>query len=191
MKTLLHQRLSDGVVIKLIEQFVDYSVESGGEIYTPLSGISRGCALSPLIGAALLHHIDSYFAASDEVFYVRYMDDFLLLSPTRWGLRRAIARMQTFFNQSGFTCHPDKTQLGRREKGFDWLGIWFAPDGPTIAPRALQNHRDRCVRLYEQARLRGPSDQDASKRVQAYRTRWDNWANSFLKRMVDSAENQV
>lgn len=30
--------------------------------------------------------------------------------------------------------HPDKTLLERIDKGFDWLGIWYGPAGPRIAP---------------------------------------------------------
>jgi len=42
----------------------------------------------------------------------------------------------------------------RLAKRFDWLGVWFGAAGPDLAPRALNNHRDRRLRLYEQARLR-------------------------------------
>ncbi|CAJ1814335.1 hypothetical protein CKOHBEJN_00403 [Aeromonas hydrophila] len=48
---------------ELMRQYLYYSVECGGEFHTPSGGISRGCALSPLIGASLLWHIDADFAA--------------------------------------------------------------------------------------------------------------------------------
>lgn len=56
---------------------------------------SHSCALSPLIGGSLLYHIDQSFREMnpDNVFYVRYMDDFLLLTRTRWQLRRGIAQL--------------------------------------------------------------------------------------------------
>lgn len=159
-----------------------YSVEDGREITTPEQGICRGCALSPLIGASLLHHVDSYFAAQENVFYLRYMDDFVLLTRTRWQLRRSVKRMHEFFNLSGFATHPDKTQLGRIEHGFDWLGLWFTPTGTSIAPRALENHRAQRMRLYEQARRRGLSQTAIDERVQAYEARWNIWAKGMLRR---------
>ncbi len=166
----------------LIRQYVYYSVENGGEIHTPLHGIPRGCALSPLIGGSLLRHIDGYYCSfdPDEVFYARYMDDFLLLTRSRWQLRRGIGRLAEFFDVSGFERHPDKTRTGRVEKGFDWLGIWFGPEGPAIAPRALNNHRERRLRLFEQARRRGLSHADTLARVQAYEARWKRWADGIL-----------
>jgi len=97
----------------------------GGNIHTPSNGIPRGCALSPLIGGSLLHHRDSDFASlrTEDYFYVRYMDDFLLFTRTHWQLRRGISRLANYFNLSGFVRHPDKTQTGKIDRGFDWMGI--------------------------------------------------------------------
>ena len=107
----------------LICQYIDYSVEDGGEFHTPSSGIPRGCVLIPLLGAYFLWYVDGGFERERGLFYVRYMDDFLFLSPRRWPVRRAIARLHQYFDNTGFECHPDKTTVGRVEKGFDWLGV--------------------------------------------------------------------
>lgn len=93
--------VSDPVLRDLIRQYVHYSVEWGGEFATPVSGICRGCALSPLIGASLLQHVDEHFSSREDVFYARYMDDFLVLVPTRWRLRKCIRDLNEFFNQGG------------------------------------------------------------------------------------------
>ena len=174
------------VLQQLIRQYLHYSVEHGGEFITPTSGICRGCALSPLIGASLLHHVDAYFASQEEVFYARYMDDFLILAPTRWRLRKCIRTLNAFFELGGFERHPDKTQQGRVEKGFDWLGLWFTPAGATVSARAIENHRDRRARLYEQAFARGLSEQAAMARVWAYETRWTLWAERLMQMVPES-----
>ncbi|MEL5596588.1 reverse transcriptase domain-containing protein [Serratia ureilytica] len=171
--------VNDPILKNLVLQFIDYSVEDGGEFITPHAGISRGCALSPILGAGLLQHIDAYFASCREVFYVRYMDDFLLLTETRWSLRRCIRWLNRSLDMGGFSVHPDKTQIGRWEKGFDWLGLWFSPAGTTIAPRALNNHRERCLRLYEQMRVKGLSQEQAMTRVRIYKQRWEKWATAL------------
>ncbi|CAI2532683.1 Retron-type reverse transcriptase [Serratia fonticola] len=168
------------MLVELIEQYLYYSVEDAGEFYTPEHGICRGCALSPLIGGSLLHHVDSYFSTMEGTFYARYMDDFVLLTRTRWQLRRCVKRLHEFFNLGGFETHPDKTQLGRIEHGFDWLGVWFTLAGTTIAPRVLENHRARRMRLYEQARRQGLSVTDTEARVQTYEARWKIWAERML-----------
>ena len=61
---------------QVIHQYIDYSVEDGGEFYTPPSGIPRGCALSPFLGASFLWYVDGGFERERGLFYVRYMDDF-------------------------------------------------------------------------------------------------------------------
>jgi hypothetical protein len=166
----------------LFHQYARYSVECAGEFYTPKYGIPRGCALSPIIGASHLFHIDSYFSVQEGLFYSRYMDDFLILSRTRWKLRKAVKQLNIFFNLGGFEQHPDKTQLGRLSSGFDWLGVAFNDSGATgIAPRSRLKHQERSLRLYEQSRLKGLTDSESKNRVQAYVTRWDRWANSILR----------
>ena len=50
---------------------------------------------------------------------------------SRWQLRRGIARLSSDFETGGFERHPDKTQTGRLEQGFDWLGIGFGAGGRT------------------------------------------------------------
>jgi hypothetical protein len=109
------------------------------------------------------------------------MDDFVFFTQARWHLRKIIKRLHDFFDLGGFETHPDKTQLGKIEKGFDWLGIWYAPEGPRIAPRAIENHRERITRLYEQARYRRLSKTEADVLVREYETRWMTRAENHMR----------
>lgn len=46
--------------------------------------------------------------------------------------------------------------MGKLDRGFDWLGVFFAGGKwPEISCRSLVNHRLRSLRRYEQARWRG------------------------------------
>ena len=181
---MVERHVGDPVLSDLLEQCVRYSVEYGGEFRTPAEGIGRGCALSPLIGAALLYDMDTHFTGVKEVLYARYMDDFVLLTRSRWQLRRCVRDLNQFFAMDGFEKHPEKTRIGRVVKGFDWLGAWITPADLTVAPRALENHRQRTLRLYEHARARGLSKSEARVLVQRYVRRWEGWRVSLC---VDSA----
>ncbi len=46
--------------------------------------------------------------------------------------------------------HPDKTFIGRIERGFDFLGYHFGPEGLTMAARTIEKFVERAIRLYEQ-----------------------------------------
>lgn len=47
---------------------------------------------------------------------------------------------------------PDKTFIGRIEKGFDFLGYHFSPQGLTVAQQTIERFVARVTRLYEQER---------------------------------------
>ena len=135
---MMNRYVASPVLRDLVRQYLYYTVEEGGVFHTPDNGISRGCALSPLIGGSLLYEMDVALIAHQRagVYYARYMDDVILLSERRWPLKRAIRTMNDFFTWGGFERHPDKTLMGRTERGFDWLGHRFRTDGVTTLPRA-------------------------------------------------------
>lgn len=87
-KTILFAQLEsiidDPIMLGLLHQFLNYSVEYGGVFSTSTQGIARGSALSPLLAAFHLFIVDSTFAHDVNLQYMRYMDDFLIFAHTRW-----------------------------------------------------------------------------------------------------------
>lgn len=172
-------QVSQPALQNLIAQYVHYTVEYGGEFHTPERGISRGCALSPLMGALHLHAMDEHFSKQKNIYYARYMDDIVILTPTRWTLRRQVKALNGFFNAGGFEQHPEKTFIGRTERGFDWMGAQMSDAGVEgIARRARANHVERCRRLYGRVRELPAALRRAW--MAAYRKRWMIWARRLL-----------
>ncbi len=68
--------------------------------------------------------------------------------------------------------HPDKTFIGRIERGFDFLGYHFGTDGISVAKKTVENFVARAIWLYEQER-REPF---GSPRFGSYVRRWIGWA---------------
>lgn len=66
--------------------------------------------------------------------------------------------------------HPDKTFIGKSEKGFDFLGYHFSPDGLSIAEKTIENFFESATRLLEQK----PGG-DGSSRLELYVRRWVRW----------------
>ncbi len=131
--------------------------------------------MSPLIGAFFLKELDQRMARSG-LFYVRFMDDILVLAPTRWKLRKAVKVVNRMLGSLGLEKHPDKTFIGRIEKGFDFLGYHFGPDGLSMATRTVENFVARAIRLYEQE----PGGPFGSSRFGLYVRRWVRWASAGL-----------
>ncbi len=81
------------------------------------------------------------------LFYVRFMDDWLVIVPTKWKLRKAVRMVNTVLEGLLLEKHPDKTFIGRAERGFDFLGYHFSPDRLTLAMGTLRRFVERIARL--------------------------------------------
>jgi RNA-directed DNA polymerase len=91
--------------------------ERGGLYFEFRRGIPLGCPLSPLLGAFFLDELDRRLEATG-LFFVRYMDDVIVLAPTRHKLRRAVKIVNETLTELGLTKAHNKTFVGRVERGF-------------------------------------------------------------------------
>jgi hypothetical protein len=173
----LHHYVEDRIIIRYVWQFLNRCVEWGGLYQDIQRGIPRGSSLSLLLGAFYLLELDREMEKLD-VKYFRYMDDILILAPTRWKLKKAIRVLNRTFNELKLEKHPEKTLIGRTERGFDFLGYHFGPGGLSFAKKTIDNFVACATRLYEQ----GPGEADASPRLGLYVQQWLRWARSGLAR---------
>ena len=171
----LAEVIRDRAVLSLLWVYLRRTVEHGGLFHDYKEGISRGCPLSPLIGAFFLHRLDEQMTRLG-LFYVRFMDDILVLAPTRWKLRKAVAVVNRGLGALGLAKHPDKTFIGRIEKGFDFLGYHFEPERLTVAKATVSRFVERATRLYEH----GPGEPEGSARLGMYVRRWLGWVRAGL-----------
>jgi hypothetical protein len=100
------------------------------------------------------------------LFYVRFMDDWVVLTPTRWKLRKAVRVVNETLAELQVEQHPDKTFVGRVSRGFWFLGYTFGPGenletenletkkaGLTgVAPRTCKKIVERVRQLYDKVR---------------------------------------
>ncbi len=171
----LAEYVKDRRVLSLLGQYLRRTSERDGVFRDYEQGISLGCPLSPLIGASFLHELDQRMERGG-LFYVRFMDDILVLAPTRWTLRRAVKAVNEVLGGLCLEKHPDKTFIGKIERGFDFLGYHFSPEGLTVAKATIQKFVARAIRLYEQDR-REPF---GSPRFGSYVRRWVRWTGAGL-----------
>ncbi len=77
------------------------------------------------------------------------MDEvFTTVAPTRHKLRRAVRVLNQTFNALGLEKHPDKTFIGRVERGFDFLGYHLAPGRLTLSRTSVEQLLERAHRRY-------------------------------------------
>ncbi len=82
--------------------------------------------------------------------------------------------------------HPDKTFIGRTERGFDFLGYHFGPEGLTMAAKTIEQFVERALRLYEQE----PGAASNHSRFGTYVRRWVGWAEEGLQEGTNSRPSQ-
>jgi hypothetical protein len=100
------------------------------------------------------------------------MDDVLVLAPTRWKLRRAVRVVNQVLGGLRLEKHPDKTFIGKIERGFDFLGFHFSRGGLRIAKATVQRFVEHAARLYEQDR----EEPSMPSPLGRYVRRWVGWA---------------
>jgi len=134
-------------------------------------GMMAGGSLSPLLGALYLSPLDAAMLRLvnlGQIYYVRYMDDMVILAKTRWHLRAAIRILTETIQSLGLTLHRVKRFVGRIEKGFDFLGYQIHPSRRLRpSPESLRRLSVRARRLYEQGA--------SSCRLWQYVSRWTRW----------------
>lgn len=64
LMTRLQEKITDGSVLKLIEQFLKTNVLDGLEEWTPAAGAPQGAVLSPLLSNVYLNRLDHLLADS-------------------------------------------------------------------------------------------------------------------------------
>ena len=124
--------ISDKTVLTLLDGFLNHLIDKDGLLIENKKGVPRGSPLSPLIGAIYLQPLDDAMAKL-PVRYARFMDDWLIVADTHWKQRRAIRIMNEILEKLKVSKHPDKTDAGHVEKGIDFLGYRFCPEGLTIS----------------------------------------------------------
>jgi RNA-directed DNA polymerase len=111
------------------------------------------------------------------LFYVRYMDDILVLAPRRWKLRKAVRVVNQTLDGLQLEKHPEKTFIGKIEREFVFLGYHFRPGRLTVAQKTVERFVEHAIQLYEHE----PGEPFGSSCLGTYVQRWARWARAGLE----------
>ena len=154
----LCERVRDRRVRDLLYQYLHRCVCREGEYRCVDQGLPAGGVLSPLLGALYLDPLDRAMEKLHRygIFYVRYMDDWVILAPNRYKLRWAIRAMNQVLCALKLEQHPDKTFMGKLSGGFEALGFRFRQGVGLCGPstQAIQRLAGRLTERYAQHRGR-------------------------------------
>ena len=88
-------------------------------------GVAQGNSLSPLLGNLFLHDFDLELNKQADVRCLRYIDDFIILAPSREIAENTFAKAKHMLSRLKLKVSPDvtKTERATIEQGFTFLGI--------------------------------------------------------------------
>jgi RNA-directed DNA polymerase len=152
---LLRQRIADGRVLQLVEQFLQQKVMEGIRHWTPESGTPQGAVISPLLSNIYLNELDHLMI---EMGYqmVRYADDLVILCRTREQSQGALDLLDRWVRDAGLTLHPEKTcVVDAITEGFEFLGYHFHNHTRRASGKSCRKLKDALRR--KTCRSRGQS----------------------------------
>lgn len=141
LRRIPHQRVRDGVLLRLIGKWLKAGVLESGSVSYPESGTPQGGVISPLLANVYLHEVlDTWIEdrvapqLRGPVRLIRYAADFVLIFRDEQDARRVYGELPRRFTEYGLQLHPDKTRLvefhqppysrrGRPDVSFDFLGF--------------------------------------------------------------------
>jgi RNA-directed DNA polymerase len=141
LRSILDQRVRDGVIRTLVDRWLNAGVLEQGRITRIDEGTPQGDVISPLLANIFLHEVLDRWVQRDvrrrvkAVQCLRYADDFVLLFQSEDDARRVMAVIHKRFERFGLKLHPEKTRLlsfdspglgtkrAQRERSFDFLGF--------------------------------------------------------------------
>jgi len=86
-------------------------------------GVAQGNSLSTLLGNLYLHDFDTEMNKSLDVRCLRYIDDFLILAPSKSLAENTFSKALGLLSKLGLDVSAAKTQRGNATAGFEFLGI--------------------------------------------------------------------
>ena len=142
----VRMKVSDGSVLRLVEQFLHQEVLEDLRHWTPETGTPQGAVISPLLSNIYLDPLDWEMAAAG-VEMVRYADDFVLQCRTEEEAAAALERVRTWTAEAGLALHPAKPRLVDATNGsFEFLGYRFDRGRKWPGRKAEQRLKDKVRR---------------------------------------------
>ena len=118
LRHFLDQRVTDGVVRRMIDKWLKAGVLEAGALRRTTSGTPQGGVISPLLANVYLHHVlDRWFVEEAEprlkghCLLVRYADDVVAAFEDLLSAKRFLAVLGKRLGRYGLTLHPTKTRL--------------------------------------------------------------------------------
>lgn len=144
LRSVLDQRVRDGVIRRAIDKWLRAGVMEDGTVHRNKGGTPQGGVISPILANIFLHELmDKWFTREvatrmEGATMTRYADDIIMAFRSKGQAEKALAVTHKRFEKFGLELHPEKTRLidfrcptgrpqgkGKDPGTFDFLGFTF------------------------------------------------------------------
>lgn len=148
LKRLLRKRIADAPLLAVLDRIID----SYSEHEKPGFGIPIGNLTSQLFANIYLDELDQWIKCRRrERWYVRYMDDFVVIHHSKEHLQALLLDVQLFLSEQLSLETNHKTQVFpvaiKHGRGLDFLGYHLWPNSRRLRRAAVSRFKRRLKRL--------------------------------------------
>jgi group II intron reverse transcriptase/maturase len=118
LRSFLDQRVTDGVIRRMIDKWLKAGVLEEGLLLHMTAGSPQGGVVSPMLANIFLHHVlDEWYEGdvrprlAGRSTLARFADDFVMAFETVDDAKRVLAVLGQRLERYGLTLHPDKTRF--------------------------------------------------------------------------------
>ncbi len=118
LRRFLDQRVTDGVVRRMIDKWLKAGVLENGSLSYSTEGTPQGGVISPLLANIYLHYVLDEWVATvvgqrlkGRYILVRYADDLVMAFEVLFDAQRVFRALGQRLNRFGLTLHPDKSRF--------------------------------------------------------------------------------
>lgn len=173
LKTLVRKRISDNRLLEVIDNIID----GYHEPETPGIGLPIGNLTSQLFANIYLDALDQFVKCrKQEKWYIRYMDDFVVVHSDKSHLQSLRLDIERFLSDNLHLSTNHKTSVfpiaHHHGRGLDFLGFHLWPNARRLRKASLKRFRQR-VRQWQSEYTRGEIEiRDISEQMHS----WTNHA---------------
>jgi len=118
LRAFLDQRVTDGVIRRMIDKWLKAGVLEDGLLRLATEGTPQGGVISPMLSNIYLHHVlDEWFEnevrprLAGSCTLVRFADDFVMTFKNHHDAKRVLEVLGRRLGRYGLRLHPDKTRF--------------------------------------------------------------------------------
>lgn len=159
--------------------------------YEGEKGYNPGSQLVQIAGITMLDGLDHYIKEKLHIkYYIRYMDDFILMHEDEKYLNECLDKIRTYLQTLKFEVNPKKTKAYPISKGIEFLGFKFTLTDTgkvlmQIRPDNVKRQRKKLFRLVHKC-LRGELPRPSvDESYRAWRTHASKGNNFKLIQRMD------